>query len=1078
MSKSSDIEASLNREALHFDVHMLSICNHIQDLVRNYGANYALVYWLSDNDQLKKCTTVNLGWRDAISDEIFSAFKKKSTLVLQKNTLTLFPKCAKVIWGSGTSSPKENAQGWWNKKRSINRKILNFERLGYRLPAIIVVRGGERSLSFCFPPRDQELMRLAKRIDDHYGVSLELQGKGLPPNPPRLPSAPKKRSIFPKWNWKNSDKKRWRPSSTRQEIEEFLGMEHIHDPGSLAWYSNQLKSSDSVPVHPLYETENLYQWACLDARVYGDNLATHHNMFVQVDLSKDANATISCSCDVYRHCIVNPCCVHTEYIRINAGKLRQLEFGEPGEVLQLCKNNGDIVGYYVNGCFVRRQGNKGYRCDTDKMYSCQHVNTVCGELGLDEGPEALKERAVAESSEDSEDEVEAEHLPTNAWITQHLKHDKIIYPYTQEMANVVTKNAFHGYGMDKEHPCMWFGGVLKPDVPGTKCLCMLDYRDEDMKLEDYLCTVYMKEPHCARQMPCMSLECPNGRKACTRHYAGLQHGLWRIGQARVVELDLLVKCALNIIHFPGASFAAQCDQLSESYDFYKLHGGNTEGFLDVNSFRAAVYDVAKRLDIDFSELQQECQSLSGSEMTHMNMMLCPICKDRPDVIIMDGTSMTINARSCSAPSITSPWGDETKIRPHAMLDRCFFNVVKDRSVGRSRCKRKRVINLLQGFEAWFAPCKISRRDYKDINELLELSKAWRLDGFIKWAYQACREATVSNQKRKAVQRVLRELASSSPAASYLPYASAKVLKEHLDVQEVPPNAMQRLGPCLKGLLQAGCKQNENGAIFPSSWTPFLAELAQRSMDTYESPYCQQEYGLGGEISHHGDPSILHDGYLESGICCGLPRLRHRPRYACDNIQDDTEYMGRDKPPCKHAFGKAGTRTGGVFTCMCKHGITYGCFIIKEAEGRNEPFTFLTCFLKEAPKIVIYDFACSLMDYCLNRAPGYFKHTLFFVDKFHWVNHVSCARTFNIREHSEDKFVVSSTGNSEACEQLNAAMKRLRFVLSRMAQRPFMIFLRLFVAVWNKKKLEKVKGLHDRGQAARVCTEAGPAAAPT
>ena len=111
------------------------------------------------------------------------------------------------------------------------------------------------------------------------------------------------------------------------------------------------------------------------------------------------------------------------------------------------------------------------------------------------------------------------------------------------------------------------------------------------------------------------------------------------------------------------------------------------------------------------------------------------------------------------------------------------------------------------------------------------------------------------------------------------------------MQEIPPNAIQRLGPCLKGLLQAGCKQNENGAIFPSSWAPFLAELAKRSIDTYESPYCQQEYGLGGEISHHGDPSILHDGYLESGICCGLPRLRHRPRYACDNIQDDTEYMG-------------------------------------------------------------------------------------------------------------------------------------------------------------------------------------------
>ena len=121
-----------------------------------------------------------------------------------------------------------------------------------------------------------------------------------------------------------------------------------------------------------------------------------------------------------------------------------------------------------------------------------------------------------------------------------------------------------------------------------------------------------------------------------------------------------MKSASNIFNFPGSSFAAQCDQLSGSYDFNKLRGGNTEGFLDVMPLCAAAYDVAKRLDIDFSEFQQECQSLSGSEMTHMNMMLCPICKDRPDVVIMDRTSMTINARSCNAPSILSPWGDGPK----------------------------------------------------------------------------------------------------------------------------------------------------------------------------------------------------------------------------------------------------------------------------------------------------------------------------------------------------------------------------------------------------------------------------------
>lgn len=40
----------------------------------------------------------------------------------------------------------------------------------------------------------------------------------------------------------------------------------------------------------------------------------------------------------------------------------------------------------------------------------------------------------------------------------------------------------------------------------------------------------------------------------------------------------------------------------------------------------------------------------------------------------------------------------------------------------------------------------------------------------------------------------------------------------------------------------------------------------------------------------------------------------------------------------------------------------------------------------APKVVIYDNACNLHDYALNRDPGFFKNTKFFVDRFHWFNH--------------------------------------------------------------------------------------------
>ena len=51
-------------------------------------------------------------------------------------------------------------------------------------------------------------------------------------------------------------------------------------------------------------------------------------------------------------------------------------------------------------------------------------------------------------------------------------------------------------------------------------------------------------------------------------------------------------------------------------------------------------------------------------------------------------------------------------------------------------------------------------------------------------------------------------------------------------------------------------------------------------------------------------------------------------------------------------------------------------------------------------------------------------------------------------------------NSQACEQLNAAMKRLKFVISKMNQEPFMVFLRLFAYEWNLKKIQKCLRLRE------------------
>lgn len=53
---------------------------------------------------------------------------------------------------------------------------------------------------------------------------------------------------------------------------------------------------------------------------------------------------------------------------------------------------------------------------------------------------------------------------------------------------------------------------------------------------------------------------------------------------------------------------------------------------------------------------------------------------------------------------------------------------------------------------------------------------------------------------------------------------------------------------------------------------------------------------------------------------------------------------------------------------------------------TDVYITLCFFVALAPKLIIYDNACNLQEYCLNRDPGFFANTKFCVDKFHWYNH--------------------------------------------------------------------------------------------
>jgi len=97
--------------------------------------------------------------------------------------------------------------------------------------------------------------------------------------------------------------------------------------------------------------------------------------------------------------------------------------------------------------------------------------------------------------------------------------------------------------------------------------------------------------------------------------------------------------------------------------------------------------------------------------------------------------------------------------------------------------------------------------------------------------------------------------------------------------------------------------------------------------------------------------------------------------------------------------------------------------------------FLTRFLKP-PKLIVYDNACKLHQYSLNREPDNFKFTKFLIDKFHWKGHVGCSSRYNLTKYPT--FDMTAI-NSQVNEQANAGLQRIKSHVSYMKEENFVSF---------------------------------------
>ena len=104
----------------------------------------------------------------------------------------------------------------------------------------------------------------------------------------------------------------------------------------------------------------------------------------------------------------------------------------------------------------------------------------------------------------------------------------------------------------------------------------------------------------------------------------------------------------------------------------------------------------------------------------------------------------------------------------------------------------------------------------------------------------------------------------------------------------------------------------------------------------------------------------------------------------------------------------------MFLWFCpQHGHCYGFHINDGSEGRKDPANSLISFLKVAPQVIFYDFACSLKEYCFNWKSGYFSNTNFYHDIFQGFSH-SCSPACNNEILSGVRGV-----NTSICEQFKS-----------------------------------------------------------
>lgn len=394
--------------------------------------------------------------------------------------------------------------------------------------------------------------------------------------------------------------------------------------------------------------------------------------------------------------------------------------------------------------------------------------------------------------------------------------------------------------------------------------------------------------------------------------------------------------------------------------FHKMVSSGIAMNANFNARKTSLSNIGLHTSLSYQLFVRACNGYARMIQFKKEDFLCSNCGDSPKYIVCDGKTDGPTKRKVDHIKELDKAEDDTSVL-------CQGSLFNDRVFLSSNSERKLVCNLLTNSissDEFLESERISTENGRMVKTLVErISLSW------------------PEEFPKAYKRFLGNICKISSVAGFLQVLSAEPLdflaefcQQTLEIRSAANSVKQTrvveelpaLWPNIVEILNL-----EKSNFLPDDVSEIILKLITIRKNTFLSAAVRsQDDYVEWENTEVEHPSQYYPNW---------PIWRYPKKYLVRNVSD-CEF-------CTKEFNKHTDFSYGVFSvgCACPKNITYGYEIMLCRESAHNIFRLLMCRDVDLHALqgVIFDHACGLDQYLLNREPREFEYMRCLVDGAHW-----------------------------------------------------------------------------------------------